>query len=171
MRIFLTGFMGSGKTEVGRLLADRLGLAFVDLDAEIERREGLGVPDLFRREGEEGFRRCERAALEACAAGDDLVMATGGGIVTVEANRAWMKRHGVTVWLNPAFETLAARLTPEARALRPLFRGEKEARSLWIERLPLYSTADHELRVAAGEPAEATAVRIEILVAEMPCAT
>lgn len=171
MRIFLTGFMGSGKTEVGRLLAGRLGLAFVDLDGEIERQAGASIRDLFRREGEEGFRRREQAALAASAERDGLVVATGGGVVTCAANRAWMKEHGVTVWLNPPFAALAARLTPEARALRPLFTGEEQALELWSERLPLYATADHEVPVAAGEPAAATAARIAGLLGKRPCAT
>ncbi len=171
MRIFLTGFMGSGKSEVGRLLAGRLGLTFVDLDSEVERQAGETIADLFRREGEAAFRRRETEALEAMAERDELVVATGGGVVASGANRGWMKEHGITVWLNPPFEALVARLTPEARAARPLFAGEDQARALWRERLPLYALADLELPVAAGEPAETTAARLAALLGKTPCAT
>lgn len=171
MRIFLTGFMGAGKSEVGRLLARRLGLAFVDLDGEIEARAGESIGALFRREGEEGFRRRERIALEATARRQGVVVATGGGVVTSEANRDWMKEHGMTVWLNPSFETLAARLPPAAWATRPLLASQAQALELWQGRLPLYGTADLEVAVAADETAETTAERVAALVAERPCAT
>ena len=79
MRIYLTGFMGSGKSTVGRLLAARLGFPFLDLDEDIERRAGMRVREIFELHGEPVFRRMEREALEATAALPDVVVATGGG--------------------------------------------------------------------------------------------
>ncbi|HEY2738306.1 MAG TPA: shikimate kinase, partial [Thermoanaerobaculia bacterium] len=79
MRIYLTGFMGSGKSTVGRLLAERLGMPFIDLDAEIEQRAGITVREIFERHGEPVFRRLEQEALRATEEMPDAVVATGGG--------------------------------------------------------------------------------------------
>lgn len=114
--VFLVGFMGCGKTTVGRRLATLLQGSFVDLDEYIERAAGRTIPDLFRLEGEAGFRRREQAALvQLCAAlANDptpwKVVALGGGTFTVEANRDCVRRNGCSVWLDVPFEVLAARI-------------------------------------------------------------
>lgn len=171
MRIYLTGFMGSGKTEVGRRLSARLGLPFVDLDREIAAAAGCSIPEIFDREGEEGFRRRERAALAATASYPRAVVATGGGLVTSEENRRWLATHGCTVWLNPPFTALVRRLGPEARAGRPLFQDEGQAEALWRRRLPDYRRCDVEIPVTATETPEETAEKVTRTLAERSCAT
>lgn len=157
MRIFLTGFMGSGKTEVGRLLAARLERAFVDLDREVEAGAGATVAEIFAAEGEAGFRRREAAALRATAGLEGAIVATGGGVVAAEANRRWMREQGLVVWLDADFPVLAARLGEEERRARPLFSDLRSAERLWRERLPAYRDCDLALHVSAEEGAEETA--------------
>ena len=88
--ILLIGMMGCGKSTLGQMLAKRLGRAFIDLDGEIERREGRSIPDIFAAEGDAGFRKYETAALLDALCADNAVIATGGGIVTREENIAAM---------------------------------------------------------------------------------
>ncbi|HBL28171.1 MAG TPA: shikimate kinase [Acidobacteria bacterium] len=170
MRIYLTGFMGSGKSTVGRLLAARLGVAFVDLDEEIERQAGLRVREIFAEHGEPVFRRLEREALEATARLPEAVIATGGGTVTFEANARWIREHGFTVWLNPAFATLAARVGGLGKEDRPLFQDETQALALYRERLPAYRRADLIIDMAPQEGPEEIAARISLRLGERRCA-
>jgi shikimate kinase len=123
MRVYLTGFMGSGKSTVGPLVARRLGVPFVDLDDAIEAEAGRPIPKLFAEEGEAGFRRREAEALRQTAARADVVVALGGGALVGDANRAWAKAHGVVVYLRVPPEALARRLHDTA-AGRPLLHDE-----------------------------------------------
>jgi shikimate kinase len=119
--IFLVGMMGAGKTTVGKLLAKHLGKTFVDTDHEIQKRTGVTVPTIFEIEGEAGFRRRESAMLEELARLDDLVLATGGGIVLAESNRRLLRERGTVVYLRAALDDLWAR-TRHDRA-RPLLQS------------------------------------------------
>lgn len=142
--LFLTGFMGAGKSSVGRALAERLGRPFVDLDAEIERREGESVSSVFRTRGESGFRDAEHAALAELADRPDSVIATGGGVVLREDNQCLLKELGTVVYLAVTPEEAMARLGDAGD--RPLLVGGglAAARSILSARLLLYSaTADH----------------------------
>lgn len=163
MRVYLTGFMGSGKSTVGRRLAQRLGSQFLDLDQEIERRAGMTVREIFERQGEPAFRQMEQEALLATAEHPDVVVATGGGTVTFEANARWIGRQGIAVWVNPAFATIVARIGGLGKHDRPLFRDEAQALALYRERLPAYRKADLIVDVGAGERAEEVAARIALL--------
>jgi shikimate kinase len=116
--VYLTGFMGSGKSTVGPLVAARLGVPFADLDARIEAVAGQPIPALFADEGEAGFRAREAAALRGTA-GFGGVVALGGGALVDDANRAWAKAHGCVVYLRASPTALAARLAATA-AGRPL---------------------------------------------------
>jgi len=140
--IYLTGFMGSGKTSVGRVLASRLGVPFVDLD---ERRAGAAraaVPEIFRLAGEEAFRALERKALfELATEGAPCVVATGGGLPVDPRNRRVMKASGVVVHLGASFETIRGRI-PGGDG-RPLWAGD--VRSLHRSRARAYGDADLEL--------------------------
>jgi shikimate kinase len=137
--ILLVGMMGSGKTTVGKLLAKRLGKTFVDSDHEIQRRTGVSISTIFEIEGEEGFRRRESAVLEELARLDNLVLATGGGIVLAEANRRLLKENGTVVYLRATHDELWARTRHDRQ--RPLLQTENpRARlgELIAARDPLY---------------------------------
>lgn len=137
--VWLIGPMGVGKTTVGRQLARALGREFVDSDHEIERRTGADIPWIFDIEGEEGFRRRERAVIEDLAERRSLVIATGGGAVIDPRNRADMKRSGVVVYLNASPDRIYARTRRSTH--RPLLRtADPRARiaELIAQRDPLY---------------------------------
>lgn len=120
--IFLTGFMGAGKSTVGMLLARRLGMPFVDLDRLIEERTGRTIADLFERSGEPAFRRLERSAVEEVARwGGPHVVATGGGVLEDPSNLAAMERAGTVVWVYCDFERCVQRARRDGE-VRPLLR-------------------------------------------------
>jgi shikimate kinase len=169
MRIYLTGFMGAGKTAVGRLLAERLGVPFLDLDQEIERRAGMTVREIFEGQGETAFRRLETEALRETLALADIVVATGGGTMVFEGNFQMIHDNGLSVWLNPAFATIVARIGGLGKADRPLFRDETQALALYRERLPAYRRADVKVDVAPDEGPEEVAARIALLIGNRRC--
>lgn len=164
MRVFLTGFMGSGKTTVGRLLSHRLELPFIDLDQEIERRAGMTVKEIFQQGGEPLFRRLEQDALAASVAVErESVIATGGGTLTVDRNRRLLAESGVSVWLDPPFSVITERIGGLGRDDRPLFRDESQALALYRSRLPIYRRADLRLGIEPGEAPEEVAARLALL--------
>lgn len=163
MRVFLTGFMGSGKTTVGRLLSHRLDLPFIDLDTEIELRAGMPVREIFERGGEALFRRLEHEALAAAVARPEAVIATGGGTVVQEHNLPLLEGSGVSVWLDPPFSLIAERIGALGKEDRPLFQDESQALGLYRRRLPAYRRADLRLTVEPGEEPEEVAARIALL--------
>lgn len=141
--VFLTGFMGAGKSVVGRRVAERLGWPFVDLDIEIERREGASIPDIFRLRGEAGFRQAEHDALAALVEQGHAVVATGGGAVLRADNQSLLRRFGSVVYLAVSAEEAMARLGDTSS--RPLLSGQgvDTARAVLAARLPVYAaTAD-----------------------------
>jgi shikimate kinase len=163
VRIYLTGFMGSGKTTVGRALAERLGVAFADLDDLVEVRAGRSIRAIFEESGEGEFRRLEREALVELAARPDLegaVVATGGGTMAFEPCARLLAASGLTVWLNPTFATIVERIGGLGKADRPLFREETQALALYRERLAAYRRCDLTVDVAAEESAREVAARI-----------
>lgn len=124
MKLFLVGYMGCGKSSLGRKLARRLHARFVDTDALVEEREGASVADIFRYEGEERFREVERAVLDEVIAGPgDAVISTGGGLPLHGDNMERMDRAGLTVYLRRSAECIARRLSPYGRQRRPRLRG------------------------------------------------
>ena len=122
--IYLVGFMGSGKSTIGRLLAERIGWHFVDLDAEIEAAESMSILDIFETRGEAEFRRIERekmrALVRAIESGRPTVLALGGGAIVQHENHALLENNGVAIWLDCPFETVRRRVEPASH--RPLAR-------------------------------------------------
>ena len=155
MTISLTGFMGCGKSSTGRALAERLGARFVDLDAEIVARDGRPIPEIFREGGEASFRAVEletlRAVLdEAAQAPGDVVLALGGGTLTVPAAREIILAETECVFLRTRFETIRARLGA-ADASRPLFA---DAEALFAARAPIFAQAPFVVDTDGLTPAE-----------------
>lgn len=126
VRIYLNGFMASGKTSVGPRVAARLGLTFIDLDRLVRAHDGRSIPTIFAEDGEAAFRDLERAALRTTAEPDDLVVALGGGALVSDPNRAFAKEHGRIVHLEVDPETVLERVGDEADP-RPLLQDEEGA--------------------------------------------
>jgi shikimate kinase len=153
----LAGFMGSGKTTIGTLLARQLAWRFVDLDERIEEAAGLSIPQIFERFGEPFFRQREadqlRAALgRASELKQGTVLALGGGTYAQSGCPEFLRSAGVTVlWLDAPVEVLLARCMTMTG--RPLFRDEASFRALYAERLPSYQLADYRVE-SSGEPAD-----------------
>lgn len=123
MRIYLNGFMASGKSTVGPRVAARVGATFIDLDRLITAHDGRSIPEIFEEDGEEGFRALEREALQKTTTTDDLVVALGGGALVDDENRAFAKEHGRVVYLEVDPETILDRVGDEADQ-RPLLQDE-----------------------------------------------
>ena len=122
--LFLVGYMGCGKSTLGRRLARRLGVPFLDTDTLIEAREGASISDLFRYEGEAHFREVERAVLEEAIAGNEsAVVSTGGGLPVWRDNMERMNAAGRTIYLRRSAENIAGRLSPYGRRKRPRLQG------------------------------------------------
>jgi shikimate kinase len=164
--IVLVGLMGVGKSTVGRRLAKRLGLPFVDSDEEIERAADHEIKEIFDRFGEAGFRDGERRVLRRLIGGGPKVIATGGGAFMDEETRALILDRCVAVWLEADVEILAARVA--RRGHRPLLAGKDPLlflRDLAAVRNPIYAEA--HLRVASGPgPHERIVERIVQALAE-----
>ncbi|WP_043933873.1 shikimate kinase [Bacillus sp. EB01] len=140
--IFLIGFMGCGKTTVGRLLAEELGLGFIDTDLEIENKAQKSISGIFLEEGEKRFRELETSLITELA-GKEVVVATGGGAILKEMNRQTMKKTGIVIFLEASEEEIAKRLANDES--RPLLAGDKqkEIKERLAARLPLYHAASH----------------------------
>lgn len=137
--LVLVGPMGAGKTSIGRALASRFALGFVDADHELERRTGLRVTQIFEREGEAGFRGRERELLAELLGGRDLLIATGGGAVLDDGTRHRLRDHGFVVYLHVSVARQLERLAGDRT--RPLLAGPDRAATLHaiaLVRDPLY---------------------------------
>jgi shikimate kinase len=158
MRIFLIGYMGCGKSTMGRKLAKELNLSFIDLDNHIESRNFKTIPEIFAQDGEEAFRRAEQKALHEVAEFDDVVVATGGGAPCFFDNMEVIKRSGKSVYLNGTPRILAERLL-QSKTERPLIKGKTEQelvafidetltkRSVWYTQADLVLSFDRDLTV------------------------
>lgn len=149
IRIFLTGYMGAGKTTLGKAFARQLGLSFIDLDWYIEERFHKTVGELFAERGETGFRELERNMLHEVAEFEDVVVATGGGAPCFFDNMEFMNRMGQTVFLNVCPDVLFSRLRV-AKQQRPILRGkqDEELKAFIVQalekRAPFYRLAKYE---------------------------
>ena len=156
--VVLIGFMGTGKTSVGRLLASRLGCAFHDLDHKIEERCGMSIPAMFREHGEPYFRAREKEAVRAAAGRTNLVIATGGGTVKDAENVALLRSSGILVALTADVDTILCRTA--ARGARPVLdgadAGDRRAAVVRLleERRALYEGADIAVDTSCRSPLE-----------------
>lgn len=152
--VFLVGFMGCGKTTIGRLLAERLGWNWVDLDEEIERRQGRTINQIFAAHGEPYFRRVERALLEETlrtALPRPTVVALGGGTFSQPENCELIRSNsGITVWLHCPLPELRRRCQDATN--RPLFRDAAHFQQLYGQRLPYYEKADFRIDASRRDP-------------------
>jgi shikimate kinase len=141
--LFLTGFMGAGKSSVGQAVAEDLDIPFVDVDLHVVEYAGKNISQIFKSEGEAEFRRMESLALFALSGSLPAVVATGGGIVENVKNRKFMHENGVVIYLSAVWETLKARIgDPSGRPLALADDNWSSTKLLWQKRCPLYEEAD-----------------------------
>jgi shikimate kinase len=169
--LYLVGFMGVGKTVVGRLVAERLHRDFVDLDEAVERRAGMRIPEIFQLRGEAAFRTDETAELELVTARGDLVVALGGGAFSVAGNRRLIDASGgISVFLDLAWEAITRRLG-EVGPERPKWIDPTHAHSLYRERRADYESASLRLELDGEETPAEVAESIVALLPGVTCAT
>ena len=167
--IVLVGLMGAGKTSIGRRLAARLGLPFHDADAEIELAAGCTIAELFARFGEREFREGERRVIRRLLAGDQIVLASGGGAFMDPDTRATIRREAVSIWLRCRLPTLLRRVV--GRTTRPLLNGqdpEDVLGRLMAVRHPLYAESDIAVDCTDDSPDQTTAKVLEALLDHRP---
>jgi shikimate kinase len=142
--IVLVGMMGAGKSAIGRRLAQRLGVNFVDADAEIEAAAGMTIAEIFANYGEPDFRSGEARVIARLLDQGQQVLATGGGAFMNPETRAGIRQKGLSVWLKADFEVLMRRVKRRATADRPMLQGDpaQRIRQLMTERYPVYGEAD-----------------------------
>ena len=152
VRIFLIGFMGSGKTYWGKIWAQQSGLVFYDLDEVIEKKQGKTISEIFEKDGEDYFRKIESSALRAFAETENCIIACGGGTACFNDNIQWMNENGKTVYLSAIPQYIFDRVLEE-KGKRPLIKKHNEAELLFFieqklkEREPFYSQAKFILPV------------------------
>ena len=172
MTLYLVGYAGSGKSSLGKRLARRLRLRFVDTDKFVELSEGASVADIFHYGGEEYFRRTERNAVESLySEGENMIVATGGGLPTWGDNMEWLNDHGVTIYLRRSPEQILSRMSAYGREKRPMFRGKSDEellafmRAQMTERENFYAKAHISVDCTPISDDEAVEVIVKELIA------
>jgi len=151
--IFLVGFMGSGKSTIGRLLAEKLNMKFIDIDKEIEKKEGKSIKDIFKEKGESYFRELEKKEIELFSEKSGYVVSTGGGLGANKDNMEKMKKNGIVIWLDVSLEEVLKRCGNDKN--RPLLQLPfEELKKLYEERKKIYSLADIHIDVNSKTPQE-----------------
>jgi shikimate kinase len=161
LNLYLVGMMGTGKSAVGRPLAEALGYRFLDADQVLEQAAGRPIPAIFESDGEQGFRELETAVLDRITGWHSLVVATGGGVVTRPVNWGHL-RQGVVIWLDAPAELLLTRLQADPTP-RPLLATEDPAarlEALLEARRPLYAQADLRVEQQSGDDPQTVAERV-----------
>ena len=152
--LILIGFMGTGKTSLGKLLAEKLGRGFIDIDQKIEQDAGLSIPQIFEKYGEKYFRELEKNAVKEITQRRGLVIATGGGTIKDEENLRLLKNSGVIVCLTTEPEEILRRT--ERRGERPMLDAEEDRlttiKKLLAERQQFYSQADYTIDTTDWSP-------------------
>ncbi|MFN8008958.1 MAG: shikimate kinase [Terriglobia bacterium] len=149
-KIFLVGFMGSGKSTIGPLLSRLLNWEFIDLDQEIEREEGRSVRQIFAEQGEAYFRECEARLLQSLKAKGPSVIALGGGAFVRPSNRDLIHELGYSVFLDCPLEILIQRCPQDGS--RPLWLSSESVESLYAARVPVYQKSDFRIDVSTQTP-------------------
>jgi 3-dehydroquinate synthase len=173
MKIVLTGFMGTGKTSVGKELCRKLGYRFVDSDTMIEEREGIPISLIFKKKGEDYFRKVEMEVIEKISRMENIVVATGGGVIKNKKNVERLGRRGSIIWLKADPKIILKRVMLEG-GKRPLLEVEEplqEINRLLTERLPLYAQADATVDTNYITPEEAAQEIVERLGLDSPVVT
>jgi shikimate kinase len=152
--IYIVGFMGAGKSTVGRHLARRLGWSYFDLDEEIEAAEKTSIPEIFSTRGETAFRQIEgeilREHVRWIERGRPAVLALGGGAFTIPENRLLLANHGISIWLDCPFEIVQRRVAKASH--RPLARDPVAFAALFNARRECYEQADIRVPVESDDP-------------------
>ena len=170
--VVLVGMMGAGKTAIGKALAARLGVPFLDSDAEIEKAANMTISEIFQRDGEQFFRARESEVIDRLLDGPAGILSTGGGAFLAEKNRRIVSQKGVSVWLDADLDLLWSRV--KGKSTRPLLRTAhpyETLRTLFEARVPVYALADlrvtahgdYSIDEMAGRVADALATRPDVL--------
>jgi|SRR5262245_51800688 len=159
--IFLVGFMGAGKTTIGKALAKRLGYEFLDSDAIIESTAGSSIPEIFASLGEDEFRSLERETLKSMSGLSRAVVALGGGAYIAEENRELLRGIGISIWIDCPFELCWSRVSKETH--RPLLKSFTEMAALLEKRRPAYGQADLTIEIGGRPPARVVREMVEML--------
>jgi shikimate kinase len=164
MKIYLIGFMGAGKTTVGRELASRVDAPFFDLDELVEAAEKVSIKEIFAQQGEAYFRKRERDILRSTRYLENAVIATGGGTFTFEDNIQFIQSEGLSVYLSAPYTLLRNRIGKKAGE-RPLFRDDLSTHDLYANRIRFYRLSDVTIEIREEEtPGEI----VERLILELP---
>lgn len=151
--IYIIGFMGSGKSTVGRMLADEIGWRFADLDDDIENSQRTSISDIFATRGEAEFRRLEHEAIQnrvrSISRGTPTVLAVGGGAFTQPDNIRLLREHGITVWIDTDFDIIRKRIHGSDH--RPLARDPEKFEQLFRERRRFYEQAEFHVPVHVND--------------------
>jgi shikimate kinase len=162
--LYLVGFMASGKTTIGGLLADELGWDFADLDEDIVAAQGTGISEIFDTVGEEEFRKTEHAAIRKRVSqierGKPMVVALGGGTFVTPAIQEFLIENGITVWLDCSFERVCARI--QGSSHRPLARDPEKFKQLYQDRREAYGKAEYRIEIESDDPAAAVAAILKL---------
>lgn len=163
--LVLVGFMGSGKSSVGRILSSLTGFALVDTDTLVAQEAGQSIPEIFRRHGEVHFRKLETEALQSLVGRIGLIVATGGGAITIEENRKILPEIGPVVWLDASPEQLFQRVKHSKRPLLQTDDPRRTLEELYRAREPLYRQVA-AIRIDSGslthrQTAEAVLARLQ----------
>ncbi len=156
MKIVLVGFMGSGKSTVGKILSKKLSIPFRDLDFIIVKNTGMSIPEIFQNKGETAFRELERSfLLSELSRKANFILSTGGGTPAYKDNMEKINQSGISIFLYADFETLYRRISGDKN--RPLASlSKKELKKLYEKRLPFYKKALFTVNTAGKTPEEVT---------------